>query len=171
VKPGRLSRRLNLIRSRRAVVQHYVTNPQVIHETIDGETIIIDLATGTYFSLQGAAPAIWNGLVAGHSDEQIVASLQSAYTADAAELSEAIRPFLEDLVSDQLIAPSQASGPPAAVSSPSPTAERVPFAAPKLERYEDMQDIILLDPVHKVDSQGWPHAAPAAAAPAAAEPA
>ncbi|MCU1244771.1 MAG: hypothetical protein JWN02_681, partial [Acidobacteria bacterium] len=36
-------------------------------------------------------------------------------------------------------------------------------ARPRLERYTDMQEIILLDPVHKVDSQGWPHAAPSAA--------
>jgi Coenzyme PQQ synthesis protein D (PqqD) len=145
---------------------HYVTNPQVIHETIDGETIIIDLATGTYFSLQGAAPAIWNALVAGDSDQQLVARLQSVFAADAAELQDAISPFLEELVRAQLIAPGEAAGPVAAVPGPAESAERVAFIAPKLERYEDMQDIILLDPVHKVDNQGWPHAAPAVSGPA-----
>jgi hypothetical protein len=145
-------------------MQHYVTNPQVIHETIDGETIIIDLATGTYFSLQGAAPAIWNALVAGESDEQLIARLQSVYAADAAELRDTISPFLEELVRSQLIAPGEAAGP--AAPGPTETGERVAFVAPKLERYEDMQDIILLDPVHKVDNQGWPHAAPAVSEPA-----
>jgi len=147
-------------------MQHYVTNPQVIHETIDGETIIIDLATGTYFSLQGAAPAIWNALVAGESDEQLVERLQSVYAADAGELRDAITHFLEDLVRDQLIAPTPAAGPAAAVAGETESAERVPFVVPKLERYEDMQDIILLDPVHKVDNQGWPHAVPAVSEPA-----
>ena len=42
----------------------------------------------------------------------------------------------------------------------SPGSERLAFTPPKLERYTDMQEIILLDPVHKVDSQGWPRAAP-----------
>jgi len=37
------------------------------------------------------------------------------------------------------------------------------FEEPQLEKYEDLQDIILLDPVHRVDDAGWPHAAPAAA--------
>ena len=46
-------------------MQYYAINPQVIHETIDGETIIIDLTTGIYFSLQGTAPAIWNGIAVG----------------------------------------------------------------------------------------------------------
>jgi hypothetical protein len=144
-------------------MQHYATNPQVIHETIDGETIIIDLATGTYFSLQGAAPAIWSGLVAGEADEQIVTRLAAAYDAPAEELAAAVATFLEELERNQLVARSDgAGGAPAgaAAEASEPPAERAPFVVPRLETYTDMQDIILLDPVHKVDSQGWPHAAP-----------
>jgi hypothetical protein len=141
-------------------VQHYATNPQVIHETIEGETIIIDLESGTYFSLQGAAPAIWSGLSEGKADEQIVAGLQELYDADAAELTAAVDAFLQELVNDKLIVPSE-NGVQAVSSGEMPRpSERGPFVAPKLERYTDMQDIILLDPVHKVDSEGWPHAAP-----------
>ncbi len=33
---------------------------------------------------------------------------------------------------------------------------------PRLETYSDMQDLILLDPVHEVDERGWPHAQAAA---------
>lgn len=144
-------------------MQHYVTNPQVIHETIDGETIIIDLATGTYFSLQGAAPAIWNGLAAGEGAEQIVARLESLYTVNEFEARAAVRSFLAQLAGEQLIAPAASATPRAAPSPLEVAAEPAAFAAPMLERYTDMQDIILLDPVHKVDDQGWPHAAPVAA--------
>ncbi|MEA2211765.1 MAG: hypothetical protein QOF83_1713 [Solirubrobacteraceae bacterium] len=143
-------------------MQHYATNPQVIHETLEGETIIIDLASGTYFSLQGAAPAIWNGLTAGQSDEQIVMRLQALYAADASEIEPALNAFLQELLGDHLIAPTENAAAPAPLDS-SESVERVPFARPRLERYTDMQEIILLDPVHKVDSQGWPHAAPSAA--------
>lgn len=144
-------------------MQHYLTNPQVIHETIDGETIIIDLATGTYFSLQGAAPEIWNALATGRSDEQIVDRLDSLYEADSAELAASVASFLEELKAVQLIAPSQngTGGLTAAAEEPAPST-RTAYVAPKLEQYTDMQDIILLDPVHKVDSQGWPHPAPTA---------
>jgi hypothetical protein len=68
---------------------------------------------------------------------------------------------VHELVQSGLIAPSDETSLP-----PVEEAERAdqpePFVAPRLERYTDMQEIILLDPVHKVDSQGWPHAAPAA---------
>jgi Coenzyme PQQ synthesis protein D (PqqD) len=143
-------------------MQHYTTNPQVIHETIDGETIIIDLATGTYFSLQGTAPAIWNGLTRGESDEQILTDLRSRYSGDPEEITASVVAFLAELSGNQLIAPSDSPASTHAPALPTASAERTPFAVPKLERYTDMQDIILLDPVHKVDSQGWPHPAPAA---------
>lgn len=143
-------------------VQRYETNPQVIHETIEGETIIIDLATGTYFSLQGTAPEIWTGLVAGEGQEHLLARLQACYEGDAEEMKSRLASFLEQLTRDGLVmvAPAGETAVPAA--APEPAAERRPFEAPRLERYTDMQDIILLDPVHKVDNQGWPHPAPAA---------
>jgi hypothetical protein len=34
------------------------------------------------------------------------------------------------------------------------------FVPPVLERYDDMEDLLLLDPVHDVDAQGWPQPAP-----------
>ena len=37
-----------------------------------------------------------------------------------------------------------------------------PFVPPTLEKYTDMQDLVLLDPVHEVDERGWPHAQAAA---------
>jgi hypothetical protein len=32
------------------------------------------------------------------------------------------------------------------------------FQAPRFEKHTDMQDLILLDPVHEVADTGWPHA-------------
>jgi hypothetical protein len=34
------------------------------------------------------------------------------------------------------------------------------YAPLELERYTDLADLILLDPVHDVSEAGWPHAAP-----------
>jgi hypothetical protein len=144
-------------------VSGYVTNPQVIHETIEGETIIIDLASGTYFSLQGSAPAIWNALSQGHNDQQIVSRLQSLYGPEAPELESAVTSFVQELLDCGLVAPGDGAAAEAA-AEPVGSEQSEAFAAPRLERYTDMQEIILLDPVHKVDSQGWPNAAPAASA-------
>jgi hypothetical protein len=141
-------------------VQTYVTNPQVIHETIDGETIVIDLASGTYYSLRGAAPTIWNALTEGESEDHIVDRLGSVYNAETAEIEPAVAAFLSDLIREQLIAPGEAARAVDSAGPPPAAGDRAPFVTPKIERFTDMQEIILLDPVHKVDSEGWPHAAP-----------
>ena len=144
-------------------MQRYVTNPQAIHETIDGETIIIDLATGTYFSLLGAAPTIWNALAAGATTGELVTAVELAYATDDVDVSADVASFLGMLEGDQLIAAISDDGAASAVDSPPSAAERLPYVQPKLEKYTDMQDIIMLDPVHEVDSRGWPHAAEAQA--------
>jgi len=58
------------------------------------------------------------------------------------------------------VADSAANGdrPPRAAA---PTADRPPFVKPILQKYTDMADLLLLDPIHEVDAgQGWPHPAP-----------
>jgi hypothetical protein len=124
----------------------YTTNPQVIHETIDGETIIIDLVSGTYYSLQGSGPQIWNRLSAGES-------------RDSSEVEGAVAAFLGDLERERLVAVAEGENSGEARARDDGGDEpAAPFTLPKLEKYTDMQDIILLDPVHQVDSRGWPHA-------------
>ena len=57
-------------------------------------------------------------------------------------------------MSHELIAPSDAPPPPDAVKSPS--IPRAPFHPPVLNVFSDMQDLLLLDPIHDVDATGWP---------------
>jgi hypothetical protein len=143
-------------------MSRYITNPDVIHETIDGETIIIDLRTGTYFSLLGSGPVIWHALAGAPTLEEVEAAVEARCAPGGADLRPAVKGFLDELEREQLVALSDDAAADAAPAGSPETGERVPFETPKLERFTDMQDIILLDPVHKVDSTGWPHAAAAA---------
>ena len=46
-----------------------VNSPRVMHETIEGEVIVIDLTTGSYYSLRDASAEIWREIEAGaHED-------------------------------------------------------------------------------------------------------
>jgi Coenzyme PQQ synthesis protein D (PqqD) len=141
-------------------MSRYITNPQAIHETIDGETIIINLTTGTYYSLRGAAPTIWNAICEGASTAGLVQQVESSFETGSDEIAPSVEAFLLELQAEDLVAVTDANGSDLVVAV-EPAAERTPFEAPHLEKYTDMQDIILLDPVHKVDSEGWPQAAPA----------
>jgi hypothetical protein len=138
----------------------YITNPQAMHETIDGETIVIDLSTGTYYSLRGSGSMIWNAVASGASTEAIIERLETAFEASPDEIAGATQAFLSELEGEQLIVRRNGAGPSTVSVSPLELPEtRSSFERPYLEKYEDMQDIIMLDPVHMVDDQGWPHPA------------
>jgi hypothetical protein len=139
-------------------VTYRVNSPQVISETVGGETIIVNLASGHYFSLQGTAVDVWQGIERGESSEAIVLQLEQRYEAPTGEIGASVQNLLDDFVAaDLLVAEGNgATGAPVAVTQEA--TERVPFVAPSFSTFTDMQDIILLDPVHEVDTQGWPHA-------------
>ena len=155
------SRRVSVRRETEMNVRYTTKHPSVIHQTIDDETIVIDLATGTYYSLRDTAAQVWSGLAEGETQDAIVQRLEHAYEGQRDAIENAVGDFLDELVAEGLVSRSE-NGAVAATSSPYPNgATRLPFVPPQLEKYTDMQDIILLDPVHTVDNRGWPYAAEA----------
>ena len=150
-------------------------NPQnVVHETIDGETILIHLGTGTYYSLDGVGAQIWGLLAAGASQSEVAADVASGSDADPAAVQQAVESLVEELLREELLAlepgdsapadsasepssPLTTSEPLSQLAEPEPAAE-VSFVAPVLRKYTDMQEFMLVDPIHDVDvDAGWPH--------------
>ena len=137
-----------------------VNSPNVIHETIEGEVVLIDLKTGTYYSLRDTGAAVWQAIEQGAGEEGIAAELGSRYEASESEIRDAVRRLLTELEGEGLIRADEGEAGPAATPASDTGAARLPFAAPVLEKHTDMQDLILLDPVHEVGAEGWPHPAP-----------
>ena len=111
---------------------------------------MINLATGSYYSLDTVGAQIWTLLEESRPVDQIVAELGRLYDASEPDIRSAVDQLLEQLTLEQLVTS------PATLPAVEPTV-RQPFSAPKLEKFTDMQDLILLDPVHEVGSRGWPH--------------
>lgn len=131
-----------------------IQTPHVIHETIDGEVVVINLESGNYYSLRGTGARVWAAIVHGASPDGIVQDLHASYEG-ARDVAPAVTGFLAELRAEGLIRPSAAE----AAGPPPPAASRTPYEPPVLEAFTDMQDLILLDPVHEVDeAQGWPRA-------------
>lgn len=135
-----------------------MNSPHVIAETVGGETTIVNLGTGHYFSLQGSGADIWAALERGVSPEGVVRELCARHVADDGRIEGAVADLVDELVLAELIVAEEGEEEPAPPGCPDGGA-RTPFVAPTLTTYTDMQDIILLDPVHEVDPSGWPHAA------------
>ena len=138
-------------------MRYRVNSPQVINETIDGEAIMINLATGGYYSLDRVGGDVWSLLEASLPVDDIVAELGRRYAATEDDIRRGVEDLLQRLTGEELVVPCDDAEPVRPVPEQSAPAERPPFRTPKLEKFTDMQDLILLDPVHQVDSRGWPH--------------
>lgn len=133
-----------------------INSPEVISETIQGETIVINLTTGTYYSLPGSGAEIWEAVSASATVDEIAGALQARYDASAEEITTGVADLVEELLAEQLITASDATTSDLAAGEP--LGSKLPFQKPALGKYTDMQDLVLLDPVHEVDDRGWPHA-------------
>ena len=139
-----------------------VSGPQVLHESIDGEVIVINLTTGTYYSLRGSAADVWELIQrpVGVGVAAISDMLATRFAVSRAEAEAALDPFLADLRAEELVFwENECSGPaPEAgnAGSNGHDGARLAFIAPTLEKFTDMQALVLLDPVHEVAETGWP---------------
>ena len=137
-----------------------VDRRRVVHETIDGEAILIHMETGVYYSLEGAGAEIWNGLVAGSSSKEVALTLRMRYQAPPDTIEGAVSRLAEELCREGLLdetdGPMADGAPPGAVTGNAMSAPE-DFATPVLHRYTDMADFLLVDPIHEVDESGWPN--------------
>jgi hypothetical protein len=134
--------------------QFVVDARHVVHETIDDETILIHLGTGVYYSLEREGSTIWTLAAAGLPVGEIVALLQAAHPADAGTVQQAVPALVQELADEQLLVPGLPDDLPD-LPAPPPGAG---FVAPALARFTDMQEFMLVDPLHEVDdAAGWPN--------------
>jgi hypothetical protein len=141
---------------------------QVVHETIDGETILIALETGVYYSLAGSGPEIWSLVAAGWTEDEIVAEMARRHSDHGALAEDATRDLVTELFSEGLVVDAAVNGNGHFQPVASPQDAGEPFAAPVLKKYTDMEYFLQLDPIHEVEAAGWPHERPAADGPQAA---
>ena len=132
-----------------------VASRNVISQKFDDEILIIETGSGLYYSLRGAAVDIWSEIERGASRRVIEMTLRARYDTDDGVINTAVDRCLGDLLKDSLIreVPATIADTPNYVSA----AVKQSFVEPLIERFTDMQNLLLLDPIHEVSEEGWPH--------------
>lgn len=133
-------------------------SPQIISETLEGEAVIIDLDSGTYYSLDALGSRIWDLLRSGVETARAAEDLAERFEGSDAELAGAVEGFAARLVAEGLLGSTE-DAPPASVVTEilgQDAGERAPLEGPSLTRYTDIQDLLMLDPIHEVEEGGWP---------------
>ena len=78
-------------------------SPDVVFRDLDGEAVILDLASGTYFGLNEVGTRVWRLIEEGRDAPQLVALLASEYQADRATIARDVNRLLDELRSRRLI--------------------------------------------------------------------
>jgi hypothetical protein len=142
-----------------------VNTDSIVHEIVDGEAIIINLQTGTFYNTSGVGLDIWRLIGAGASMGQLVDAIAEAYQQDRVTAEAAIRGLTDQLLAEDILlceaAATVVAAPRARLTAPAATT----FEPPRLDKHENLSDLLLLDPIHEVDEQGWPHRKPAETCP------
>ena len=126
-----------------------------VAEIIDGEAVIMDLATGHYFSTQHVGCDIWRGIELGASRPTIARVLAATYGIETDAAAACVASFVDELTQRNLVVSGTGT-----TQGVEPAENWMsggqPFAAPVLHTYTDMEELLLLDPIHDVDQAGWP---------------
>ena len=135
-----------------------MNTPTVTHETIDGEAVIINLDSGNYYSLVDAGSFIWGLIEKGASASEVQNAILETYDGDATDVDRGVQHLLAQLQQENLIVPIDVAGDidfTKRVAASNGHA-KPSFNPPSLNKYSDMQELLLLDPIHDVDEAGWP---------------
>ncbi len=140
-----------------------INTPRVIYETIDQEAIIIDFDTGIYYSVDRIGSEIWSIIEKGATISQITDAILRRYSGERIMVGDSVTQFITQLEQENIIVryskePDEVSL-ETSVKNASKTGQPA-FEVPTLSKYSDMQELLLLDPIHEVDETGWPTAKP-----------
>jgi hypothetical protein len=131
-----------------------IYDKNIISDVFGEEVVLVNLESGIYFSLRNSATQVWIRLQNNYSVNEIIGDLAVLFEVNYEELARQVYDFIQQLIDKQLIKLSDATE--RKLIATNPNQEKLIFAPFVLEVFSDMQEILVLDPVHDVDKAGWP---------------
>jgi hypothetical protein len=126
--------------------KYYEPNMRDVNaEIIDGEAIIINVATGVYYSLEHSGAYVWELLTSGHSVQQTVQAIVSRYPGSAESAQQDLDGLVTQLLEEKLIS-EKTDSPSTVVNGISSERSTDSYRKPELNIYRDMGDLLALDP-------------------------
>lgn len=120
-------------------------NPKVVCDKFEDEIVVVNLDSGIYYSLKNTAADLWALVEKNCSKEQVL----NVFTTLTDSQKKEVNDFLDFLVEENLVDE---------IESNASFDERMTFRAIEYSKFEDMSDLIMLDPIHESDDQkGWPY--------------
>jgi hypothetical protein len=136
-----------------------INTPHIVSEIFaDEEAAVINLKTGNYYSLNTTAAEIWSLIEKGSSKSRITKYFFNNFNLEDSFDSSEIERFIKALIDEDLIVVEEmlTSGQAELVEDTATgLKDKREYVPPVLECYADMQELLLLDPIHEVEETNW----------------
>jgi hypothetical protein len=128
-------------------------------ERLDGETILIDFNSGKYYSFVGPSADILWLLEQGVPEDSWVSILARSYKGLKADTHfwEANRNFISELLVEGVLIETLEVIESGITDLPEDHV-RGAWSFPKIQVNDELEDLLVIDPIHESDEDGWPHA-------------
>jgi hypothetical protein len=129
-----------------------IRQENVVHETVDDEVVIVDLANGVYFSTDSVGAIVWGHLAAGTNLQQLSDWARATFPTQP-DAPDEVSMFVRQVHAHNLLIESTTNA-----NGSLPTGEPSTYETPTLHAFNDMESLLLLDPIHDVEAdKGWPN--------------
>lgn len=126
---------------------------EIAADVLDGEAIIINLATGSYYAMNNVGALVWRSIEQHSSLDEIAAHVATHYEVAPERARADLLSLAEHLLTEGVVRISDATA--ATGGAAGPPAQRLPYEAPALSTYSDMRDLLAMDPpMPSVDALG-----------------
>lgn len=83
--------------------QRFSPGPEVVSRIVDGEAVLLDLATASYFGLNEVGSRVWQHLTAGKTFAEIRDALIAEFDAPAEIVARDVSALLDELTAKGLV--------------------------------------------------------------------
>ncbi len=126
---------------------------KVFYDIADGQAVVIDFTSGTYYDFSRLGSEVLDRLVQGAEADAVLRELR-ALPGCPENAEEALRGFLAVLTDHAVLLPADGA---AAEPAPLPPEALEDGFDLEVNVHAEVQEILLADPVHDVDmDMGWP---------------
>ena len=127
---------------------------KVFEDYADAQYVILNYVTGEYYSFDKSSSSVLLALTSGCSCDAVVQALVQRYGQDCGA-KEKVDSLIDALTEQEIVLPGGGMEGDALSFVNDMEADTLPELG--FERYTDVADLLLMDPIHEVDEAiGWP---------------
>lgn len=129
-----------------------IDEPRVIGEVMEGELVLVHFESGRYYSVRGVGADVCQMLSAGQTLGEVGRRVASHFQVPEAQVEVDVRHFVDGLLKENVLVAATSN----VLGNVQLSLTAASYEAPSFEKFDDMADQLLLDPIHEIDESGWP---------------